>query len=164
MTKLNKRQLIIIGIAVIALFYGAYALFSGGKGQKNAGQGALPGQNQYMSSITGDLMKNTFNIVDSYIIVRAEADWERDPFWERSFYKEWAGRDAAKTAEDPAAKIIYSGYIDVGKKKMAVINGLEYSVGEQLEAGNYVLKKITASRVLISNRDTASELEIRIQE
>jgi hypothetical protein len=59
---------------------------------------------------------------------------------------------------------MYSGYVDSGKKKMAVINGLEYSVGEQLETGGYVLKKITATKVIIKNRNTGSELEISIQE
>jgi len=40
------------------------------------------------------------------------------------------------------AKIIYSGYVDSGRNKMAVINGLEYRIGEQLELEGYVLNRL----------------------
>ncbi len=63
-----------------------------------------------------------------------------------------------------SSKIIYSGYVDSGKKKLAVINGLEYRVGEQLEMEGYILKGITPSKVLIVNKNTGNEMEIPIQE
>jgi hypothetical protein len=164
MAKLNKRQIIIIIIAVMALLYGAYALLTGGKEQKDTKKNDPVEKNNYIGSITGDLMKNPLKLADAYIIGRAEADWGKNPFWEKGSYREWANRDNTKTSDDPASKIIYSGYVDVGKKKLAVINGLEYSVGEQLEVNGYVLKKITAAKVFISNKKTGSKLEIVIQE
>jgi hypothetical protein len=165
MTKLNKRQIIIIIIAVMALLYGAYTLLSSGKEQKDIKKSDSVEKSNYISSITSELIKNPLNLTDAYIVSRAEADWGKNPFWEKGSYKEWANRDDAKTKkDDPAAKIIYSGYVDVGKKKMAVINGLEYSVGDKLEIAGYVLKKITALKVVISNKNTGSELEITIQE
>jgi hypothetical protein len=166
MAKLNKRQIIIIIIALMAVLYGAYAYLSGGPARKESKTISDPNEkNIFISSITSELMKSPLSIVDVYIISRAETDWQRNPFMERSSYKEWAARDSAKGSDVSAvAKIIYSGYVDSGKKKMAVINGLEYSVGEQLEIGGYVLKKITERKVVIRNRNTGSELEISIQE
>ncbi|MGV8059420.1 MAG: hypothetical protein AB2L12_15565 [Smithellaceae bacterium] len=166
MAKLNKRQIIIIIIAIAVILYGAYAiLLSGGVKQKDAKESnPAPGKDSHINSIAGDLIKNPLNVVDAYIVGRAEADWEKNPFWEKGSYREWANRDNAKTKDDPAAKIIYSGYVDVGKKKMAVINGVEYSVGEKLEIDGYVLKKITAAKVVISNKNTGTQLDIFIQE
>ena len=164
MAKLNKRQIITIIIAIVAIAFGAYALLSGGKSQNDAKESNTAGNDNHLSSIAGDLMKNPLNLTDAYIVGRAEADWGKNPFWEKNSYREWANKDNAKTKDDPAAKIIYSGYIDIGKKKMAVINGLEYSVGEKLEIEGYVLKKITAAKVVISNKNKRSELEIYIQE
>lgn len=164
MGKSNKRQTIIIIITVLALLYGAYALLTDGKEQKYTKKSDPVEKSNYITGITGDLMKNPLTIADAYIIGRAEVEWGRNPFWEKGSYREWAAKDNVKTADEPAAKIIYSGYVDAGKKKMAVINGLEYSVGEKLEVNGYVLKKITAAKVVIRNKNTGSELEIVIQE
>ncbi len=164
MAKLNKRQIIIIIIAIAAILFTAYALLSGGKSPKDVKDSNPVGKDNYISSIADDLMKNSISLADAYVVGRAEADWGKNPFWEKSSYREWASRDDAKTKDDPAAKTIYSGYIDIGKKKMAVINGLEYSVGDKLEIEGYVLKKITAAKVVISNKGRGSELEIFIQE
>jgi hypothetical protein len=108
-------------------------------------------------------MKDSLTGLDAYIIGRAETDWKQNPFIEKNYYKEWAAGEGAG-ASGASAKIIYSGYVDAGKKKMAVINGLEYAVGESLEIPGYILKTITSSKVVISNGNTGSELEIPIQE
>jgi hypothetical protein len=60
--------------------------------------------------------------------------------------------------------MIYSGYVDSGKNKTAVINGFEYRIGEQLEIEGYVLKQITPSSVLIFNKNTGNKEEIPLQE
>jgi hypothetical protein len=164
MAKLNKRQIIIIVVAIAAILFAVYTLLFSGKSSKDAKESNPAGKDNYMSSIAGDLMKNPLNLTDAYIVGRAEADWGKSPFWEKGSYREWASRNDAKTKDDPASKIIYSGYVDVGKKKMAVINGLEYSVGEKLEIEGYVLKKITAAKVVISNKNKGSEIEIILQE
>ena len=62
------------------------------------------------------------------------------------------------------SKIIYSGYVDSGKNKMAVINGIEYRIGEELKEEGYILKQITPSKVMIFNKSTGNKLEIPIQE
>jgi hypothetical protein len=62
------------------------------------------------------------------------------------------------------AKVIYSGYVDSGKNKMAVINGFEYRVGDELEIEGYILKQITPSKILIVNKHTDNKEEIPLQE
>jgi hypothetical protein len=47
---------------------------------------------------------------------------------------------------------------------MAVINGFEYRIGEQLEIEGYVLKQITPSKVLIFNKNTGNKEDIPLQE
>lgn len=164
MAKLNKRQIIIIVITIVVILYGAYEWFAGGKKQKDTKEIEPVVKSNYLINITGDLMKIPVSLTDTYIVGRAEADWGKNPFWEKGSYIEWARKDDAKTKDDPESKIIYSGYVDAGKKKMAVINGLEYSVGEKLETGDYVLKKITATKVFLSDKSRGRELEVTIQD
>jgi hypothetical protein len=159
MAKLNKRQIIILVIAALFILYAAYEyLISGPAGKKVKTSSNIAEINTFVSGLQNDLVKDITAGVDVYIIKQAEADWQKNPFWERRSYKEWAARGVS------ASKIIYSGYVDSGKKKLAVINGLEYRVGEQLEMEGYILKGITPSKVLIVNKNTGSEVEIPIQE
>nr|HPQ51529.1 hypothetical protein [Alphaproteobacteria bacterium] len=63
-----------------------------------------------------------------------------------------------------AAPIIYSGYVDTGKSKLAVLNGIEYRIGEELKEEGFVLKKIMSSKVVIFDKRAGNNLEIPLQE
>lgn len=162
MKKLNKRQIIILVIMAIAIIYAAYDFLIGQPAVKKAKIEATPIEiESFITSISNDVMKNKMAGVEVYIIKKAEADWGRNPFWMRSEYREFAGDEAGGGL---AAKIVYSGYVDSGRKRMAIINGYEYEPGDVLEIEGYVLKSVTPSRVLIANPGTGSELFIPLQE
>jgi hypothetical protein len=166
MEKLNKRQIIILGIMGVVVLYGAYEFIFAGSARKaetEVKSNAIEIKT-LVSGLTTELAKDSSTGIDAYIIGRAEANWQGSPFLERSLYKELAAREATAGKNVAAVKIIYSGYVDSGRKKMAIVNGIEYSAGEKLEMEGYVLKKITTSKVVISNRNTGSEVEIPIQE
>jgi hypothetical protein len=167
MDKLKKRQIIILSIAALFAVYAGYELLIASPASKKVKTNE---NNQEISTLVGgltnDLIKDAEAGVDEYIITRAEANWKRNPFWDRNSnsYKEWVATQGAAGGSGSAAKIIYSGYVDAGIMKIAIINGLEYRVGEQLEMEGYVLKRVTPSKVLIVNKNTGSEVEIPIQE
>jgi hypothetical protein len=119
--------------------------------------------NTSSTGITKDLGKDKITDFDAYVIRRMEADWGKNPFWKKDLYKEWGNREGVAKS-GVLAKIIYSGYVDSGKNKMAIINGLEYRLGEELELEGYVLKQITPSSVLIFNKYTGNKEEIPLQE
>jgi hypothetical protein len=165
MAKLNKRQIIIIAVMALFILYAAYEYLIASPARKKSDQSAKPVEiNTFVNEVTADILKNPLAGIDMVIIRRAESDWGKDPFLERTTYKEWATKNTAAGDADSSAKIIYSGYVDAGRKKMAIINGVEYGVGDQLEMEGYVLKSIAPSKVRINNKNTGSELEIPIQE
>jgi len=168
MDKLNKRQIIILSIAALFVVYAAYQFLIASPASKKITTNDKQQEiSTLVSGLTNDLIKDTQVAgMDAYVIARAEADWQKNPFWNRnsSSYKELAATQGAAGGSSSAAKIIYSGYVDAGIMKIAVINGLEYKAGEQLEMKGYVLKRVTPSKVLIVNKNTGSEVEIPIQE
>ena len=165
MGKLNKRQMIILAVAGLFIFYAIYILFVAKPGTKKGKAIAQQAEfNSFVNSVSNDLMKNGVAGIDAFIVKRAEADWKRNPFLERPVYREWVAKESAAAGSGSAVKIIYSGYVDSGRNKMAIINGLEYRAGEQLEMEGYMLKNITPSKVLIVNRNTGSEITVPIQE
>jgi hypothetical protein len=163
MTKLNKRQIIILALMALAVIYGIYEIiFGSSAGNKvvtvNTSTSAIN------SNIAAVLLNSPLEKLDAYIVGRAEADWKNNPFLDSHLYKEWLAREQTIDTSKIAAKIIYSGYVDSGKKKMAIINGMEYSEGEKLEIEGYILKNITPTKIRIENRNRGSELDITLQE
>ena len=164
MDRLKKREIIILVIAALFILYAGYEyLIAGPASKKVKTSTESVNINTSSTGITKDLGKDKITDFDAYVIRRMEADWGKNPFWKKDSYKAWATRDGAVSGS-VLAKIIYSGYVDSGKNKLAVINGLEYRVGEQLELEGYVLKQITPSSVLIFNKYTGNKEEIPLQE
>ncbi len=162
MKNLNKRQIIILAITAIAVLFAAYDFLISQPAVKKAKLEAKPVEiDSFVTGISNDVMKDKVAGLDGYIIKKAEMDWDRSPFWGRAEYREFAGNESGGGL---AAKIIYSGYVDAGRKRMAVINGYEYEAGDSLDIEGYILKSVTPSRVLIVNPSTGSELFIPMQE
>lgn len=52
-----------------------------------------------------------------------------------------------------AAEIVYSGYIKIGQKIFAVLNGVEYARGDELADGGYAVQAIDKNSVLLERTD-----------
>jgi len=166
MTELKKREIIILVIAALFVFYAGYEYLIAGPANKkiitNTGSDSVDINNS-ITGITKDLSKDKITDFDAYVVKRMEADWGRNPFWKKDMYKAWVNKEGLAKG-GILAKIIYSGYVDSGKIILAVINGFEYRIEEQLEIEGYVLKQIMPSKVIIFNKNTGNKEEIPLQE
>lgn len=161
MKKLNTREIIILAVTLLVVLYAAYELLIARPTAKKAKTESNAVEIQsFINTLSKDLMKDKVVGVDAYIAKRAETEWNKNPFWGKASYNEFVGKETG----GGAVKIIYSGYVDTGGKKIAVINSFEYEAGEFLDVEGYVLKRVTPSRVLVVNRKTGSELYVPIQE
>ncbi|MCX5849003.1 MAG: hypothetical protein NTW65_06100 [Deltaproteobacteria bacterium] len=165
MAKLKKREIIILVIAALFVLYAGYVyLIAGPAGKKVKPASDTVKINDFTSELSNDLGKDKLTDFDEYVIKRTQTDWAKNPFWKKDLYRAWAAREGADGGGATSPKIIYSGYVDSGGNKMAVLNGLEYRAGEKLEMEGYILKQITPSKVLIFDKRTGNNLEIPIQE
>lgn len=173
MGNFGTREKIILGVMAIAILYAAFVfLYPKAKGsptvttqkameQKNAEL------NQFVTGLNAGLDKEWMKNVGALIFSRAERPWTQDPFLESGTYKVWLkANEAAKMAPVAPPKItfIYSGYIELGQKKMAIINGIEYSEGDPLDIAGYVLKSVNASRAVIENRRNGVTENVPLQD
>src|SRR5512136_944248 len=129
MAKLQKREIVILSVAVVSVvLYIAYAfLFSDShKGDKvEVGKESVKTE-KIISGLTDELNRNKLSDFDNYIINKAHVHWSQNPFFKRDLYRAWLVKDGNSSEGISAVKIIYSGYIDTGKNKLAVLNGIEY--------------------------------------
>jgi len=172
MPKLTTRQIILLGVTLLAVLYGAYDFLFTGKKSAVTANAAKQGidMGTFSSEITVTLAKDTPSPVDAYMIKRAEAAWLRDPFYEQNSYRQLTAADEPPPAVVAAAvsaeksKFNYTGYVDMGRKKIAILNGNEYAVGDALDVDGYVVNGIYPDRIVIYHKETRQMLEIPLQE
>lgn len=170
MPKLTTKQIILLGVTLLAVLYGAYDfLFTGRKSPVTANTANID-MGTFISEMTVTLAKDTPSPVDAQMIKRAETSWPRDPFYERKSYRQLTAADepppavVAATLSAEKGKFSYTGYVDMGRKKIAILNGSEYAVGDALDVSGYVLNDIYPDRIVIYHKETRRTLEIPLQE
>jgi len=170
MRRFFNRQNLLLGFMVIAILYGLCELFP----QSQAREGAVDGRRnkseikELTQLIATDPSRNQPSARDQYVISKAEAEWTRDPFYDRNAYRRWKLSQTKPTAAPVntlATPVFnYTGYLEDKGKKIAIINGVEYMTGEPLDIEGYILQKITSSRVIIENRASRRRFNVPFQE
>lgn len=162
---MKLREKIIILAALLAGIYGLadYFIFAGKSDQGQALiQKAALDLDTYAAAASAKLAVSKLKDPDkvNYLISRAESDWPRDPFM-GEIATEIAITDTDLDAKGP--ELVYSGFIRAGKIILAVVNGIEYRIGEVMNDVGYKVAGITPSQVILLT-ETNKEIVIDIEE
>jgi len=79
---------------------------------------------------------------------RIESDWDQDPFARYTRPK----KEKKATRISSGAGLVFSGYMRMGKEAFAIINGMEYKIGETIEPQGFLVKKITSTKVVLQRK------------
>jgi hypothetical protein len=168
MGKLGKREMIILGVMALVALYGVVDFLLPKPKDTEA---EMRRQNEELQSlimtVTAGMGKDPSKTLRPLIFSRTEREWTRDPFLDDKGYKAWTEvKTPVKAAQAAPVKIefVYAGYLEVDRKRIAVINGAEYAEGETLDPKEFVLKSVTPTKVVIENRGTRALLNIPLQE
>ncbi len=96
----------------------------------------------------------------SYLLARLESEWNKDPFISIDPDMEV---EPEENQEKDVPELVYSGFVKIGNKLMAVINGMEYMIGETLKDISFKIKKITPGKVILMT-EANKEIIIFLQE
>lgn len=162
---MKKRELIIVTLAGILLIYGLLDFFVFSGKPKNGEDEKIAGRLSEIttfaesagSELTAVTAKKEFPDMD-YLVSKIESDWPHDPF---IVYGPDHFQDTLSDEEIP--KLSYTGFIKAGKKILAVINGMEYEIGELLRDVGYTVSGITPSRVVLLT-DLNKEIILQLEE
>ena len=102
-----------------------------------------------MSKVAEELNKEGLSKAESYILQRAQTEWPADPFLGK---KPAVAAEQTKGVRAKAEDFIYSGYIGLGAKRLAIINGLEYETDEKLVTGEFAVRRIDPDRVILEGK------------
>jgi hypothetical protein len=192
MARLEKRQMIILGAMGIAVLYAAFDFLAPKKNASAPGAAQKTAElGTFVTDLTAGLGKDKMQNLNTLIFSRAEKEWTQDPFLDAKSYKAWsaakapvkkvgteagtgavtkagtgaaAGAAAGAGTAMPKSEFIYSGYLGTERKRMAIINGIEYAEGESLDVKGYVLKSVSPTGVVIENRGTGATVNVPLLE
>jgi hypothetical protein len=152
---MTNREKIIVGLMLIVVVYGVYTLFLSSPSEtKISGQQNLETLNTFVAKIA-DTAKSGLSKKQSYVLQKAKTKWKQDPLIQM--------REAPKVEEEeiimPAtkSKIVYTGFLQMGNKRLAIISGMEYEAGDKLEPGGFIVRNINPNHVVLGTSNTGKQ-------
>lgn len=146
---MTKREIIIVSVMILAVIYGVYSFFfsapAGKPGPVKTAEVNLEELNRIAAEVRNILADVPSDKRDAYIVARAESEWLVDPLYlSRDFQ--------ALVREGENVQLFYTGFIEVGNRRIAVINGLDYEVGDHLlERPGFRVRSIRPEEVVITD-------------
>lgn len=158
---------------LLTVVYGVYTVFFEDRNSTEpvaaiSASKELENLNAFIAKVA-EASKAGLSAKDKYIIERAEAEWKQDPLISVNLTNrpesEIQKSKEVTRVSIPDLKVAYTGFMQMGDKTFAIINGVEYSAGDQLEQGGYMVRSITPSQVVIvSTRDSNQRFIFPLEE
>jgi hypothetical protein len=152
-----KREKIILSIMFLTILYGGYNFFVAPSAKKEERSADTPKQSMpianLVSEIAAKLKKEQPTETEKLQLELAGRRWTKDPFLASvsglSAQQQSQPEKLMAEAGQKTPDMIYSGYLELGNKRLAVINGIEYEEGEGLLIDGYYIQRIYTNRVIV---------------
>ena len=136
---------------LLVVAFGAYELLfapkPGGSNFKTT-SGGLESLNAFLTKVATANQQGGLSESEADIIKLAEAKWEQDPMLvipKKVIPK--AVEPVKKAAPPPTVDIVYTGYMEMADKALAIINGMEYEIGDTIEPGALLIRRIYPNKI-----------------
>jgi len=153
MSRIGKREKIILAVMGIVILYGAYSFFfdssSGSSKQKPnvSKKEELARIDALVTTASVTLKESKISPVDSYILEYAQKEWANDPFYTGDT------SEKEKKNEAEVKNFFYTGFVEHEGAKLAIINGVDYRIGDSLETPGFTLVSIDPFEVVIEDKE-----------
>jgi hypothetical protein len=168
--SMTRREKIIVSIMAATVLLGGYLYWgpvpTGGRQEvdkKSDGQ-AL----EFARKVVQQLKDDKALSKDLFTIRSAERKWEKDPFLKTdtvlSDTLQLAVPDNTTLTASTRPDLIYTGFLEVGTQRLAIINGIEYTSGESIDGQGHYVRRIHPHQVEIGNQHTPGVIILRLME
>jgi hypothetical protein len=165
---MSKREKIILFVMALTLIYGFYVFFledTSPPGVASLNPSArLDKFNKFITNVA-EQTKGGLSDVDSFVIENLATKWKKDPLLNAAkdfrFDKD---RPELANASSEQIGIKYSGFLQMGDIKMAIIDGQEYEQGDTLQPSGYTVGTIYPDRVIIIIRSGKYNVTVPLEE
>jgi hypothetical protein len=120
--------------------------------------------NAYVLGIAAAMPEFSLTNDEKYIIASAATGWAGDPFLKSELPEQSERPGGAGQNQSAEASLVYSGYIEMAGRRLAIINGIEYEAGDALELPGYFVKRIFPLRVELTREGSPEKIVIQLDE
>lgn len=167
MKNISKREKIILAVVAIVLLYAVVDVFVLGDGAKSPSamdqetvESHLRDTDALVASVSTNFARSGLAEEEVFIIERAGLPWPRDPF-----FVGMPQERAAEVSDDVLlTSFTYTGYVVMGGSQVAIVNGVDYRVGEELEEPGFVLQSVTPRHVVIEHVELRQRVTVPFME
>lgn len=138
------REKIVLLAASAAILYGAFEVFLNPGTRSEGGESREEPLAVFINRVSMESGAGRLSPAEIQTIRQAEQGW-RNPF-----------KTPFLPPPDFERLPVYSGFVEMGGRKLAVVDGREYGVGENLEQSGYEVKEIAPDRILIGGEGRRS--------
>lgn len=154
---ISKRERILLGGMAAAVVVAAVIMFwpAGNQPSPEMTPARLAESQKAAEAQVQALEKIKLQDREIHTIKNAQLPWPGSPF---------APKPPEPESQVDRTKFQYTGYIKLGERNLAVINGREYQVGESLDTGGFELVEITAEAVVLQSAGRKNKVRIPYQD
>lgn len=162
---MSKREKIIVALMAVAVLYGAWEVLrpKSGKPLPAKGQSAVSDES-FVTQMNATLNQLSASKAYEYVMKQATTPWPADPFGQEPFKAEVEAQATPDAQAPRQIKAAYTGFIKVGEKTMAIINGMEYESGETIDPGGLVVEQIAPHQVVLRPAGQGAKVTIPLEE
>ena len=134
---------------VVSVMLGAYMVFFDSPKKatsiSKAGLQELEVLNTFITKVAEET-KSGPSKEQAYILNRAQVAWKQDPLIQLEAKKVEVDTGPAPVLD---ARVQYTGFLQMGDTRLAIISGMEYEAGDQLEPGGFIIRRILPNHVVV---------------
>lgn len=165
---MSRREKIIVSVMMATVFLGGYLYFSPGMivSQRGVEKQFGASTSDFVEKVIKKFKEDTTLKKELFAIRSAGRKWIKDPFLATDArLSDTLQRNASDHRAGPAdtrLKLVYSGFLEVGARRLAIINGMEYTSGEALDARGYYVRHIQPHQVEIGKRNVSDTIILKL--
>ncbi|RQD63139.1 MAG: hypothetical protein D5R98_05445 [Desulfonatronovibrio sp. MSAO_Bac4] len=156
---MGKREKIFVCLMIGALLYGGFELFY------SSSPRLVDEEWRHEVETARKLLEQTTEIVretelkpsESLVLELTSRSWDKNPFYVWTSSEDNFSRIKP---DDEYEDFVFSGFFEMGDTKMAVINGIEYQVGDKLEGADLKVVNVLPEKVTLISGNSGLEISI----
>ena len=146
---MKRREVVILLLAAAGVLYAVWSLFLAPAPGSGPAMVSLDraGLEKTATEVRDMVAKSHPSILESFVLARAASPLPRDPF-----HRTTSPGEAPLSGDKGQMTFIYNGFLEMDGVRFAIINGMEYRVGDELDAAGYFLVEIARNKVVLEHR------------
>jgi len=160
---MTRREKIILAVTGLVAAAGLSTLLMGGGGPSPGpvtvagGKQAVEAARTQAAALIKSVQDTAVTRREATILAALERSWP-----ETVFYDKPVGQGPAKPQTQTLPR--YTGYVELGGGRLAIIDGYEYQVGDELEGGGYKVVEIKPDQVTLENLADHNRIKLDYQD